>query len=107
MEEQKTVERPLMGEDEFKDYVENNRVDVVGDFYEKNILHLSTYEGVRRFKSIRRAIRRGHVSLDGIIYPKRPFNNKANSSTRKGHHSRTINEKKKMIYAEIKHRKTA
>lgn len=107
MEEQKTVERPLMSEEEFKDYMENNRVDVVGDFYDKNILHLRTYEAVSKSKSIRRAIRRGHVSLDGFIFPKRPFNNRADTCKRKGHHSRTINERKKMIYEQLKHRKSA
>lgn len=35
MEEQKTIERPLMSEEEFKDYMEKNRVDIVEDFYEK------------------------------------------------------------------------
>jgi hypothetical protein len=107
MEEQKIVERPLMSEGEFKDYMEKNRVDIVGDFYEKSILHLRTYEAVNKFKSVRRAIRRGYVSLDGIISPKRPFNNKANTCKRKGHHSRTINERKKMIYEQLKHRKSA
>ena len=102
MEEQKTIERPLMSEEEFKDYMEKNRVDIVGDFYEKGILHLRTYEAVSKFKSVR-----GHVSLDGIIFPKRPFNNKANTCKRKGHHSRTINERKKMIYEQLKHRKSA
>lgn len=100
-----------MSEEEFKDYMEKNRVDIVGDFYGKGILHLRTYEAVSKFKSvrraIRRAIRRGHVSLDGIIFPKRPFNNKANTCKRKGHHSRTINERKKMIYEQLKHRKSA
>ena len=43
MEEQKTIERPLMSEKEFKDYMEKNRVDIVGDFYERGILHLRTY----------------------------------------------------------------
>ena len=66
MEEQKTIERPLMSEEEFKDYMEKNRVDIVRDFYGKGILHLRTYEAVSKFKSVRRAIRRGHVSLDGI-----------------------------------------
>lgn len=107
MEEQKTIERPLMSEEEFKDYVEKNRVDTIGDFYGKDILHLRTYEAVSKFKSVRRAIRRGHVSLDGIIFPKRPFNNKANTCKRKGHHSRTINERKKMIYEQLKYRKSA
>ena len=100
MEEQKTIERPLMSEEEFKGYMEKNRVDIVGDFYERGILHLRTYEAVGRSKSVRRAIRRGHVSLDGIIFPKRPFNN-----AKQGKNS--LNERKKMIYEQLKHRKSA
>ena len=97
MEEQKLVERPLMSEGEFKDYMKKNRVDIVGDFYERGILHLRTYEAVSRFKSVRRAIRRGHISLDGVIYPKRPFNN---VKYKKG----SLNDKKKRIYEQLKHR---
>lgn len=100
MEEQKTIERPLMGEEEFKDYMKNNRVDIVGDFYERGILHLRTYEVVSRFKSVGRAIKRGHVSLDGFIYPKRPFNNAKHSKN-------SLNGRKKMIYEQLKHRKSA
>lgn len=97
MEEQKLVERPLMGEEEFKDYLKDNRVDIVKDFYEDNILHLRTYEAVKRFKSVRRAIKRGRVSLDGVIYPKRPFNN---AKHKKG----SLNDEKKRIYEQLKHR---
>lgn len=97
MEEQKLVERPLMSEGEFKDYMEKNRVDIVGDFYERGILHLRTYEAVSRFKSVRRAIRRGYISLDGVIYPKRPFNN---AKHKKG----SLNDEKKRIYEQLKHR---
>ena len=95
MEEQKLVERPLMSEGEFKDYMEKNRVDIVGDFYERGILHLRTYEAVSRFKSVRRAIKRGHISLDGVIYPKRPFNN---AKHKKG----SLNDEKKRIYEQLK-----
>lgn len=95
MEEQKLVERPLMGEEEFKDYLKDNRVDIVKDFYENNILHLRTYEAVKRFKSVRRAIRRGHISLDGVIYPKRPFNNVK-------HKKGSLNDEKKRIYEQLK-----
>lgn len=97
MEEQKLVERTLMGEEEFKDYLKDNRVDIVKDFYENNILHLRTYEAVKRFKSVRRAIKRGHISLDGVIYPKRPFNN---AKHKKG----SLNDEKKRIYEQLKHR---
>ena len=94
MEEQKLVERPLMTEKEFKNYMEENRVDIVGDFYEKNILHLRNFEAVKRFRSIRRAIRRGHISIFGDIYPNRPFNNRATK----------FNEQRKRIYGELKQR---
>ena len=97
MEEQKLVERTLMGEEEFKDYLKDNRVDIVKDFYENNILHLRTYEAVKRFKSVRRAIKRSHISLDGIIYPKRPFNN---AKHKKG----SLNDEKKRIYEQLRHR---
>ena len=97
MKEQKLVERPLMGEEGFKDYLKDNRVDIVKDFYENNILHLRTHEAVKRFKSVRRAIRRGYVSLDGVIYPKRPFNN---AKHKKG----SLNDEKKRIYEQLKHR---
>nr|DAO34848.1 MAG TPA: hypothetical protein [Crassvirales sp.] len=86
-----------MSEGEFKDYMEKNRIDIVGDFYERGILHLRTYEAVSRFKSVRRAIRRGHISLDGIIYPKRPFNNVK-------HKKGSLNDEKKRIYEQLKHR---
>ena len=97
MEEQKLVERPLMGEEEFKDYLKDNRVDIVKDFYENDVLHLRTYDAVKRLKSVRRAIRRGHVSLDGVIYPKRPFNNVK-------HKKGSLNDEKKRIYEQLKHR---
>ena len=38
-----------MGEQEFKEYLENNRVDITKDFYDNNILHLRSYEGVSKF----------------------------------------------------------
>lgn len=98
MEEQKVTERPLMSEEEFRKYMEDTKVDIVGDFYDKNILHLRTFEAVKRYKSIRRAIRRGHVSLDGYIYPKRPFNNAKHSRN-------SLNDRKKVIYGQLKHRK--
>lgn len=102
MEEQKLVERPLMSEEEFKEYLEENRVDVVGDFYERNILHLRTLGAVSKFKSVRRAIKRGHVSLDGFVFPKRPFNNR---SRKKG--TRPLEIEKERIYEQLKHRKSA
>lgn len=92
MEEQKKIERDLMSQEEFEEYVSNGA----------KVLNLATYEGVRIFKSIKRAIRRGHVTTSGVIAPKRPFHNRANTSKRAGVHSRGVNELKKRIYGELK-----
>jgi hypothetical protein len=107
MEEKKLVERPLMSEEEFKDYIDENKVNPIDEFQKNNTIFLTTFEAVGRFKSVRRAIRRGLVSLYGAVLPKRPFNNKANTCKRKGHHSRVLNERKKMIYEQFRYRKEA
>ena len=79
----------LMSNEEFVEYV-------------KNSLNLCNFSGVNKFKSIARAYRKGYISKWGDIYPKRPFNNRGNTSKRKGKHSRIFNEKKKAIYAQFK-----
>ena len=89
--EENKVQRELMSEEEFKEYIHNRIMP----------LHLSTYEAVRKCKSVRRAIRRGYVTSEGIIMPSRPFNNRGNSCKR-GKHSRQMNEEKKRVYASIK-----
>lgn len=92
MEEQKKIERDLMSQEEFEDYISKGII----------VLHLITYDGVHRFKSIRRAMRRGHVTAEGIVMPRRPFNNRANTSKKKGVHSRSTNELEKKIYGQLK-----
>lgn len=89
--EEKTnvVERAPMTEEEFKKYMESFH-DLGGG------LHLYTFEAVKRFRSVRRAFRRGHISPYGEIYPKRPFSN------RKPTRGRAMNELKKKIYGELK-----
>lgn len=51
-----------------------------------------TYEAVGKFRSVRRAIRRGLVSVYGEIYPKRPF---GNTNTK-------MNRIKRQIYEQLK-----
>lgn len=97
------VERALMSEEEFKKYL-GNKADIVENPLTET-LNLRDYRAVGKFKSIRRAIRKGLVSPSGTICPKRPFNNRANTSRRKGHHSRVMNEVKKSIYEQLKHRR--
>lgn len=54
---------------------------------------LRDYNAVSRYKSVFRAIRRGHVSVDGQKFPDRPFNNRKN---------RKLQNKKKSIYNDYK-----
>lgn len=82
-------QKRLMTEEEFREYIATS-------------INLRTFEGVQKFKSVRRAIKRGLCSIYGQVYPKRPFNNRGNTSKRKGVHSRKQNEIKKRIHAQIK-----
>ena len=54
------------------------------------------------FRSVKRAMRRGHVTSFGMIVSRRPFNNRANTSKRKGVHSRFVNQIKKRDYEAAK-----
>lgn len=49
--------------------------------------------------------RRQLIFPNGVAAPKRPFNNRANTSRRPGVHSRTTNQIKKKIYAQLFGRK--
>ena len=97
--EQKELTKPI-SEEEFRKQIHEAAVTnynkVIEDF-EKGILHLRDYSGVRKFKSIRRAIRRGHVSIFGEVYPKRPFKNIA---SKKGN----ITYRKKRLYEQFTHK---
>lgn len=46
-------------------------------------LHLANYSCVSRFKSVRRAMRRGLLTEFGAIAPKRPFNSRKRTRGRK------------------------
>ena len=98
MEEKK--QQTLMSVEEFRKHIKvvakANRQQLYDDF-SKGILHLKDYSGIKKFKSIRRAIKRGHVSVFGDIYPKRPFKNIS-----RGKGSVTYN--KKRAYEQLTHR---
>lgn len=88
MEKQEVVERELMPQEEFEKYIKDNS-------------GLRTFEAVGRYKSVRRAIKRNHVTGEGFLIPKRPFNNRANTSKKKKAHSRSTNEYKRNIYGQL------
>lgn len=96
--EAKKLDTP-MTEEEMKDELAKKKQEyinkVIEDF-DNGILHIFSYNGVRKFKSVRRAIRRGKVDLfTGVVYPRRPFNN------RKPTNGRRFNESRKEIYGSI------
>ena len=49
--------------------------------------------------------RRQLIFPNGVAAPKRPFNNRANTSKRPGVHSKTMNQMKRNIYATLFGRK--
>lgn len=83
-------------EEKIEHQQENN--EVVSSFIKGRILpKYISYNAVSKFKSIRRAIRRGHVDLiSGIIYPDRPYNNRKPTLGRKH------NSLKKEIYEQFR-----
>ena len=95
---------PLLSEEafkekltEFKDGIEEYKKreqKKINEFTKNGTLYLTDFSGVKKFKSIRRAIRRGHVSIYGQIYPHRPFKNIKN------------NRYKRIIYGQLKHKAT-
>ena len=48
-----------------------------------NTLNLQYFECTKRFKSVGRAFRRGHITNFGFILPNRPYNNKKHTEGRK------------------------
>ena len=77
--EEKEVINPVSQEEAneaFASMAEIKRKERMKEFKDNGTLFLQTYIAVQRFRSVRRAIRRGHVSMSGVIYPRRPFNNR-------------------------------
>ena len=65
----------------------------------ENLLHVVAS---RRVKSVSRAMKRNRITPQGNLAARHPFNNRANTSSRKGVHSRVSNENKKQLYGAFK-----
>ena len=48
----------------------------------RNTLNLQYFECTKRFKSVGRAFRRGHITNFGFILPNRPYNNKKHTENK-------------------------
>lgn len=103
MEENKIEEVAPVSEDKFIDDLQKNRekeenyLKQVADDFEKGILNLRDFYCTKVFKSVRRAIKRGHMSVFGVVFPRRPFSNK--KETKKG-----LTYKKRRIYEQLTHK---
>lgn len=82
-----------------KSLVKSEKNDISYD--PEELKDLIIFDAVSKYKSVARAIRRGDVTKYGTITPKRPFNNRANTSRRAAVNSRTMNEYKKNIYGRL------
>ena len=65
-----------------KSLVKSEKNDISYD--PEELKDLIIFDAVSKYKSVARAIRRGDVTKYGTIAPKRPFNNRANTSRRAG-----------------------
>lgn len=95
--------------EEIKSNVESTDKSVQINTYRDSVIEAFVKEGklpvwgnyyaVSKFKSVKRAIRKGQVDLfTGVVYPNRPFNNRSDSRGRK------MNQIKKQIYEQFKSR---
>ena len=86
--------------EEKRKYQQDRKDEFANSFLDNNeIPRYLDYKGVSKFKSIKRAIRRGHVDLyTGIIFPNRPFNNRRPTK------GRWLNELKKRVYGQYMQR---
>ena len=80
-------------EEKLQQAVEANNKRLAKEFAE-GTLFLRNFAGVGKFKSIRRAIRRGRVSLWGDVYPNKPYNNRKS-------HKKSINSEKRRLYEQL------
>lgn len=83
-------------EEQVHNVAENNLSAMIDNFLKDGTLYLRDLRGVSRFKSIRRAIRKGYCSIYGDIYPKRPFNN------RKRNKKGDITNQRRKVYKHMK-----
>lgn len=83
----------MLSVEEYKEKIKEKYQDIYSRM-EKGELFLRDYTCVKKFKSVRRAIRRGHVTVWGEIAPHRPYKNIKTKFSRE----------KRAIYTQINHK---
>lgn len=97
-QEEKKLTEPVSLE-EFREQIrqlaEQRHLARVEDFLKNGTLSMRSFEGARKFKSSRRAIRRGLMSLYGDVYPNRPFSNRKRGKGTETDERRKVHEQYK------------
>ena len=103
MEEKKKLKEVPTVQDEKRELTEEEKKQWINflKVRKENLLRLVASGKVR---SVNRAMKRDRILPNGILKWSRPFNNRANTSTRKGIHSRASNEERKRLYETFKRR---
>jgi hypothetical protein len=83
-------------EEQIHSVAENNLGAMIENFMQNGTLFLRNYNCVSKFKSVRRAIKKGYCSIYGDIYPRRPFNN------RKRNKKGDITNQRRKVYKHMK-----
>ena len=78
--------------------MEKNQSNLMSNFTTQSLEPDMHFYAAGIVKSMGRAIKRGRLTTNGILMPRRPYNNRANTSKRTNTHSRVQNETKRKIY---------
>ena len=103
MEEKEKLEEVPTVQEEKKELTEEEKKQWINflKVRRENLLRLIASGKVR---SVNRAMKSDRILPNGILKWSRPFNNRANTISRKGIHSRVSNEERKRFYETFKRR---
>ena len=103
MEEKEKLEDVPTVQEEKKELTEEEKKQWI-NFLKVRRENLFRLVASGKVRSVNRAMKRDRILPNGILKWSRPFNNRANTSTRKGVHSRVSNEERKRLYETFKRR---
>ena len=103
MEEKEKLEKVTAVNEEKRELTEEEKKQWIA-FLKTRMDNLLRLVASGKVRSVNRAMKRDRILPNGILKWSRPFNNRANTSTRKGVHSRVSNEERRRFYETFKRR---
>ena len=103
MEEKEKLEEVPIVNEEKRELTEEEKKQWI-NFLNVRMENLLRLVASGKVRSVNRAMKRDRILPNGILKWSRPFNNRANTSTRKGVHSRVSNEERRRFYETFKRR---